>query len=76
LNGFAAGLLFLLPTIFQRYIAIMIGVACNSRFPQAKEGGITGGSLYSSLHQKWSKLGTLFQKNVNEEDNEENIQNF
>jgi hypothetical protein len=27
----------------------MIGAACNSRFPQAKEGGITGGSLYSTV---------------------------
>jgi hypothetical protein len=64
----------------------MIGAACNSRFPQAKEGEgvlITGGSLYSILvslyscsHQKWSKLGALLQRNVNEEDNGERFQNF
>jgi len=49
----------------QRHITNMIGAACNSRLPQAKEGGSllqTGGSLYSSLHQKWVKLGALLQR--------------
>jgi hypothetical protein len=43
---------------------------------KGRESFLHGGSSYFSFHQKWSKLGTLAQKDAKEAEMKKKIKNF